>query len=106
MKNFFSRTCFINKLLITSLLMMTASSVVSLSHAKDSMPDRNGPPQRPSFESLDLNEDGDIDFDEFSSQELRQGDHQTIFDSIDADNNGVISSDEFENHTPPKPPQR
>lgn len=70
------------------------------------MSDKNGPPQRPTFESLDLNQNGDIDFDEFSSKELPRGDHQTIFDAIDADNNGVISNDEFTNHTPPQPPKR
>ena len=106
MNKFFSRKCFINKLLITSLLLMSASSLVNLSYAKNNMSDRNGPPPRPSFDSLDLNQDGDIDFDEFSSQEVHQGDHQTIFDAIDTDNNGVLSNDEFTNHTPPQPQKR
>lgn len=78
-------------------------STVSMVHAQNDDRSRNGPPQRPSFESLDTNEDGDIDFDEFSSSEIPHGDHQTIFDMIDADNNGVLSNDEFVNH---KPPQR
>lgn len=63
------------------------------------------PPQRPSFASLDTNGDTDIDFDEFSAQELPFGDHQTIFDEIDTDNNGVLSQAEFANHKPPHPPK-
>ena len=80
MNKFLSRKYFINRLLITSLLLVSASSLVNLSHAKNSMPDRNGPPQKPSFDSLDLNEDGDIDFDEFSTQELFTP--SSIFSSI------------------------
>lgn len=89
-----------SKLILAITLIISTSSIV---HAQNDERSKNGPPQRPSFESLDTNEDGDIDFDEFSSQEIPHGDHQTIFDLIDADNNGVLSNDEFVNH---KPPQR
>ncbi|MFT7008813.1 MAG: hypothetical protein ACJAXJ_003356 [Colwellia sp.] len=89
-----------SKLILAITLIISTSSIV---HAQNDDRSKNGPPQRPSFESLDTNEDGDIDFDEFSSQEIPHGDHQTIFDLIDADNNGVLSNDEFVNH---KPPQR
>jgi hypothetical protein len=89
-----------SKLILAITLIISTSSIV---HAQNDDHSKNGPPQRPSFESLDTNEDGDIDFDEFSSQEIPHGDHQTIFDLIDADNNGVLSNDEFVNH---KPPQR
>lgn len=97
---------FINKyikLCLTSLLLITASSLVQ---AKNTPLNRSEPPQRPTFDSLDLNQDGDIDFDEFSSHELPHGDHQTIFDTIDTNNNGVINNDEFTNHKPPQPQKR
>ena len=97
---------FINKyikLFLASILLISVSSLVQ---AKNNPPDRNDPPPRPTFESLDLNQDGDIDFDEFSSHELAHGDHQTIFDAIDTNNNGVISNDEFTNHKPPQPQKR
>ena len=86
------------KLILAITLVISSVSIV---HAQNDDRGRNGPPQRPNFESLDTNEDGDIDFDEFSSQEIPHGDHQTIFDLIDADNNGVLSNDEFVNHKPP-----
>tara|TARA_R110001583_G_scaffold103271_1_gene250429 strand:+ start:2324 stop:2641 length:318 start_codon:yes stop_codon:yes gene_type:complete len=101
MSNFFISKY--NKLIIAIILLILASSLV---HAKNSMSDKNEPPPRPCFNSLDLNEDGDIDFDEFSSQEIPHGDHQTIFNSIDINNNGVISSEEFINHKPPQPQKR
>ena len=88
------------KLALALTLIISTSIIVQ---AKNDNSNRNGPPQRPSFESIDTNEDGDIDFDEFSSHELPQGDHQTVFDSIDTDSNGIISNEEFVNH---KPPQR
>ena len=93
---------YIKQAIVIALLITTSSAV----QAKNNMSDRNGPPQRPSFDSLDLNADEDIDFDEFSSQELPHGDYQTIFNSIDINNNGVISSEEFINHKPPQQPKR
>ena len=53
-----------------------------------------------------VNEDGDVDIDEFSSLQLPFGDHQTVFDNIDADNNGIITEEEFKNHKPPRPPRK
>ena len=86
------------KLALTMMLLVSASSLVQ---AKDSGQNKKATHQRPSFTSIDTNSDGDIDFDEFSSQELPQGDHQIVFDIIDTDSNGVISNEEFVNHKPP-----
>lgn len=87
------------KIILAITLIVSTSSIVQAKNADRS---RNGPPQRPSFESIDVNENGDIDFDEFSSQKLPHGDHQTVFDTIDTDSNGIISNDEFVNHKPPQ----
>ena len=70
------------------MLVISTSSVVQ---AKNNNRSRNGSPQRPSFESVDSNEDGDIDFDEFSSHTLPHCDHQTVFNSIDTDSNVILS---------------
>jgi hypothetical protein len=91
-----------SKLVLAITLIISTSSVVQANNERS----KNGPPQRPSFESIDVNEDGNIDFDEFSSKELPHGDHQTVFDMIDADNNGIISNEEFVNHKPPQRQQR
>lgn len=87
---------------ITFILCLLVSS---FSYAA-STPEKKPPnpmerPQRPSFSSIDTNDNGDIDFDEFSSHPLPFGDHQTVFESIDINNNGVIEQDEFANHKPP-----
>jgi len=89
-----------SKVIILVTLLITVSSQAQ---AKDSSRERGLKHQRPSFESIDINTDGDINFDEFSSHEIPHGDHQTIFDSIDTDNNGIISQEEFDNHIPPHP---
>ena len=81
-------------------------SSVSIVHGQNDNSGRNGPPQRPPFESLDTNKDGDIDFDEFSSHQIPHGEHKTVFEMIDSDDNGVISNDEFVNHKPPQPRNR
>jgi Ca2+-binding EF-hand superfamily protein len=87
------------KLILTITLIISTSSMVQ---AKSSERSKNGPPERPSFKSIDTNEDGDIDFNEFSSHKLPHGDYQTVFDTIDSDNNGIISNEEFVNHKPPQ----
>lgn len=63
---------------------------------------RRGPPERPSFSSIDLDSNGEVSFDEFSSKEIPFGDHQTVFDNIDSNQDGVITEEEFESHKPPK----
>jgi hypothetical protein len=89
-----------SKSIIAITLLIAATASVQ---ANETMQKKAGGHQRPSFESIDANADGDIDFDEFSLQELPHGDHQTVFTSIDTDNNGVLSEDEFDNHKPPHP---
>jgi len=91
----------INILLISALF----ATVVGCSHADD----RRGPPggERPDFSSVDTDDSGYIDMDEFSEQTLPgNADHQTVFDSIDADGDGQITEQEFNDHKPPAPPQR
>lgn len=68
-------------------------------NAKNSHEDH---PPRPSFSAIDINGDGDIDFDEFSSQKAPREGHQKIFSKIDKDDNGVITKAEFMSHKPPK----
>lgn len=89
------------KPIIAIALLLAAASSVQAGNPKSN--NEGPPPKRPSFESIDANTDGDVDFEEFSSHKLPQGDHQTIFNIIDADNNGVISQEEFDNHKPPCP---
>ncbi|MBA6339975.1 EF-hand domain-containing protein [Colwellia sp. MB02u-10] len=82
-----------------ALFLGAASSV----QASNPLPNKEGAHPPPSFESIDTNTDGEVDFDEFSSHKLPNDDHKTVFNLIDTDNNGVISQDEFDNHKPPSP---
>ncbi|TYK64519.1 EF-hand domain-containing protein [Colwellia echini] len=91
------------KLVLAITLTISATSIV---HADNSERSKNGPPQRPTFESIDINEDGEIDFDEFSSHEVPHGDYETVFNMIDIDGDGIITVEEFESHKPPKPKKR
>jgi len=86
---------------IIAIILLLAASNQTL--ANNTTPTNEEPRQRPNFASIDLNADGDIDFNEFSSHKLPRGDHQTVFGRIDTDNNGIISHKEFVDH---KPPQR
>jgi len=84
-----------------TVLAMTFLSVIfsqTPAQAQEQNRERPGPP--PAFSSIDVNGDGEVNFDEFSQQELPHGDHQTIFNEIDSDSNGVISKAEFKNHRP------
>lgn len=92
-------------IIYTRVIILTTLFIASIStvHANNSSSANKGPHQRPSFESIDTNTDGDIDFEEFSSQKLPHGDHQAVFNSIDTNNSGVISQYEFNNHKPPHP---
>lgn len=83
-------------------VILLSLAIFSQAQAKNDS-DRRGPPERPSFSSIDLDGNGEVSFDEFSSHEIPFGEHQTIFDHIDSDQNGSITQEEFENH---KPPQR
>lgn len=88
-----------------TLLIATATLLFTLSMTSQAAPsDRmdGKRKQRPDFSTLDLNADGDIDFDEFSQHELPRGDHQTLFDILDADSNAVISEQEYTDHKPPR----
>lgn len=71
-------------------------------YAAENEKNRGKRPMRPSFASIDSNDDGEIGFDEFSLQELPHGEHQTVFDDIDADSDSVISCQEFADHKPPR----
>jgi len=87
------------------IVLAMVVGVTSQSYAQDSQ-ERGPKGARPDFSSIDSNNSGEIDFDEFSAQTLPHGDHQTVFDDIDADGNGVISEQEFSDHKPPRPQQR
>lgn len=85
------------------LIITLFIGLVGCSHGND----RKGPPggERPEFSSIDTDGNGYVNFDEFSVQKLRGGDHQTIFDSIDTDNDGEVTEQEFNDHKPPRPPR-
>jgi hypothetical protein len=69
--------------------------------------ERNGPPGKPDFSTIDADSDGVISYEEFSAKKPPNVDDvQSIFDEIDTDGNGEISEDEFENHTPPQRRER
>ncbi|MBU2881725.1 EF-hand domain-containing protein [Psychrosphaera sp. B3R10] len=83
-------------------LMSIISATSQAAENNDRRGDKGGQGKgRPQFSTLDLNADGDISFDEFSSHDIPHGDHETVFNNIDADQNGVISEQEFTDHKPP-----
>lgn len=84
-------------LLISSIIF----SGFSFTEAKKNHPPREGKGERPSFTALDLNSDGGIDFEEFTSKAPPSGDHQAVFLTIDSNDDGVIDEQEFINHKPP-----
>ncbi|MDO7086536.1 EF-hand domain-containing protein [Pseudocolwellia sp. AS88] len=86
-----------HKIIIATLLLTSIGQV----YAKGDQ-ERGERPQRPTFASIDTNEDGEISFDEFSQHEIPMGDHETIFAEMDSDGNDVIDEDEFDSHKPPR----
>ncbi|MFT6984669.1 MAG: Ca2+-binding EF-hand superfamily protein [Psychromonas sp.] len=91
-----------NVIIVLALFTVAASQT----YAADSVQENGKRPPRPSFEEVDSDSDGEIDFDEFSLQELPHGDHQTVFAEIDTDSDGVISNQEYSDHKPPRPQKR
>ena len=85
------------------VVTVVALTTVFTSHVQANNEREKGEHQRPTFTSIDLNEDGIINSDEFSSHKIPHGDHDTIFASIDSNEDGIISQEEFENHKPPRP---
>ncbi|WP_426358192.1 EF-hand domain-containing protein [Pseudocolwellia sp. HL-MZ19] len=85
-----------HKIIIATLLLTSIGQV----YAKGDQ--RGERPQRPSFSSIDTNEDGEISLDEFKEHELPMGDHETIFEEMDSDGNNAIDEDEFDSHKPPR----
>jgi hypothetical protein len=55
-------------------------------------------PKPPKFETLDVNENGEVDFEEFSVLKFRRGDMQTIFNKIDTDGSSTITQEELKAH--------
>ncbi|WP_166738803.1 EF-hand domain-containing protein [Psychromonas algarum] len=92
-----------SNIIIALLVILGASSQL----VAQEMQQQNGPKgERPDFTSIDIDNSGDIDFDEFLQQKLPHGDHQTVFDDMDKDGDGYITEEEFKNHKPPRPPKR
>lgn len=87
---------FSNGLIISSLFIISMGQAYANggSHGKGERP------QRPTFTSIDLNQDGEVSFDEFSQHEIPQGAHETIFEIIDSNNDDVIDEGELDNHKP------
>lgn len=59
-------------------------------------------PKPPSFESLDVNQDGVVTLDEFELHKIPRGDHTTVFGFIDTNQDGQITQEELTSHKPPK----
>ena len=89
----------------SKFLLTLALSVGFMGQSYAAGSDQGDRPQGgpPAFSSIDSDVDGEISFNEFSSKEIPQGDHQTIFDEIDSNGDGVITESEFSNHKPPRP---
>lgn len=86
----------------STVLMLIAMTLGITSQANSEESEQRRPP-RPSFESVDSDGNEEIDFDEFSLQELPRGDHQAVFSDIDENDDGIISYLEYQNHKPPHP---
>lgn len=84
------------------LVLALSAGFMAQSYAADSEQERGPQGGPPAFSSIDSDGNGEIDFDEFSSQEIPHGDHQTIFDQMDSDGDGVVSEEEFKSHRPPR----
>lgn len=57
--------------------------------------------ERPAFTLLDLDGSGEIDFAEFSTQQLpNQNEHNVLFTEMDRDNNGVVNETEYYHQFP------
>ena len=65
-----------------------------------------GPGAPPAFSSVDLDGNGEVNFEEFSQQKLPGGDPKEVFDSIDSNDDEIITEQEFIDHKPPPPPRR
>ena len=90
----------------TLLALAVLAGFASQAYAFDNQQGRGQKPERPSFTSIDLNGDGEVDMDEFLQHELPHGYHQTVFSLIDGDADGVITEQEFTDHKPPRPKKR
>jgi len=90
----------------TILSLALLVGFTSQAYAFDNQQGRGQKPERPSFTSIDLNGDGEVDIDEFSQHEIPRGDHQTVFSAIDLDGDGLINEQEFTDHKPSRPKKR
>lgn len=61
------------------------------------------PPPRPEFSSLDTNEDGQIEWDEFATQEVPHGTADEVFQNMDTNEDGFLSEEEYSAHKPKRP---
>jgi len=98
--NIITKTIIMSTFSLTALMVSAQEDDVSDPHTQEVRP------ARPSFVAIDINSDGVIDFDEFSSRPLPKKRQHRIFSKIDKDNNGVISKAELINHKPPKRKER
>lgn len=85
--------------ILVALVSLTFASSITLAQGNN---DHERPKrERPSFTSIDLNQDGMVELDEFEQHDIPFGDHQTVFDRIDSNADGVIDEEEFTSHKPP-----
>jgi len=87
----------------SNIIMVVGLVVSSQTYAANNEQGRGNMPPPPSFTSVDTNSDNEISLEEFSTQELPQGDYQTVFSDMDSNSDGVVSKKEFEGFKPPLP---
>mgnify|MGYP000176133523 CR=1 FL=1 len=67
-----------------------------------SMEQKKGKRKRAYFNKLDVNNDGNVSWEEFQQHKKNRGKRERMFNHIDANNDGSISKQEFRDHKPPR----
>lgn len=89
-------------------LALTLSAALPVSAQPDRESDDNRDQRRgpPPMSTIDIDGDGFVSLEEFSSHPVPRGDHSEIFSRIDSDADGYISEDELTSHKPKRKERR
>lgn len=82
--------------------IISIALLLSLNTAMAAERDGERPPPRPEFSVLDANSDGQIEWEEFASQEVPMGTTEEAFQRMDTDQDGFVSAQEYADHKPPR----